>query len=501
MMYWKTASAAAIAAGLAWAGPASADVTAKGVWESWKTLGQSYGQTITATEQMSGDTLTVSDITLSMTIPQGGSVTGTVGEITFTQRRDGTVAIEMSPEYPIRATTVSATGEALDMGMTVRQTGLSMIASGDADQTAYDFVAPQVAVTLDRALLDGAPMDMTLDMGMDRVTGKYTLTQGELRRIDTDLNADALRFDMSAVNPDDATRVAIAMTLEKLASTSVSALPADMQTSDLGKMLAAGFTSKGGLRHGAMTYRMDVTEDAGQSQVAATATGGTLDFDLGDGGMMYDVASTGTTVVLKGPQIPFPQVEIAMADSAFKMQMPLIMTEEPADFALLTRLEGLRISDQIWAMFDPTAQLPRDPATLIVDLAGKARWLVDVTDPTQANSDAAPGELHALRVNDLRLSLAGVDLSGEGAFTFDNADTTTFDGFPKPTGSLALRLVGANGLMDKLVAMGLIPQDQAMGMRMMLGMFARPGGGEDTMVSEITVTEGGQVLANGQRLR
>jgi hypothetical protein len=38
-------------------------------------------------------------------------------------------------------------------------------------------------------------------------------------------------------------------------------------------------------------------------------------------------------------------------------------------------------------------------------------------------------------------------------------------------------------------------------MRMMMGLFATPGDGEDELVSKIEVTGDGQVLANGQRLK
>ena len=91
-------------------------------------------------------------------------------------------------------------------------------------------------------------------------------------------------------------------------------------------------------------------------------------------------------------------------------------------------------------------------------------------------------------------------MSGKGAFTFDNSDLTTFDGMPRPTGALDLRLIGGNALLDKLVAMGLLPEDQALGARMMMGLFGRMEG-EDTLTSKIEVTPEGAVLANGQRLR
>ncbi|MEO1365292.1 MAG: DUF2125 domain-containing protein, partial [Pseudomonadota bacterium] len=95
----------------------------------------------------------------------------------------------------------------------------------------------------------------------------------------------------------------------------------------------------------------------------------------------------------------------------------------------------------------------------------------------------------------------GAKLTGAGDFTFDNSDLVTFDGLPRPKGAVDLSLVGGNGLLDKLVAMGLVPEDQAMGARMMMGLFAVPGEAEDTLTSKIEVNDEGHVLANGQRLR
>jgi hypothetical protein len=163
------------------------------------------------------------------------------------------------------------------------------------------------------------------------------------------------------------------------------------------------------------------------------------------------------------------------------------------------------LPDQLWSMFDPGAQLPRDPATLLIDLSGKGRLFFDLLDPEQVermeDSETAPGEVESLTLHDLTLDVAGATLTGEGAFTFDQSDTESFGGAPAPEGALDLRLVGGNGLLDKLIAMGLVPQDQATGVRMMMGLFARPGPGEDELVSKIEVTEDGQVLANGQRIK
>ena len=171
----------------------------------------------------------------------------------------------------------------------------------------------------------------------------------------------------------------------------------------------------------------------------------------------------------------------------------------------MAALAGLTISEQIWGMFDPAAVLPRDPATLIIDTTGKLRWLFDIFDPEAAAlveaTGGEPAEIEALDIHQIVLTVLGASLTGDGGFTFDNSDTTTFDGMPKPTGSIALNLQGANALMDNLVKLGFVSEEQVSGARMMLGLFARPGAGSDELVSEIQITEDGQVLANGQRLR
>jgi hypothetical protein len=178
--------------------------------------------------------------------------------------------------------------------------------------------------------------------------------------------------------------------------------------------------------------------------------------------------------------------------------MPIGVSEESGDVGLGLRLVGLSISDDIWSMFDPMGALPRDPATLILDIAGRANWLVDVFDPALADEQMMepPGEVQSVTLNELRLSAVGALLTGTGAFEFDNSGPV-----PQPAGTVNLRLEGANALIDRLVQMGMLPEDQAMGARMMLGLFARPGDGPDTLVSEITVQPDGAVLANGQRIR
>ena len=235
----------------------------------------------------------------------------------------------------------------------------------------------------------------------------------------------------------------------------------------------------------------------GSFQMAAAAERGTLEGGLDASGLRYGGTTDNITMTISGSEIPLPQVTLGMAQMGGLYQMPVIPGEEPQDFALVLRINGLEIDNMSWTIFDAMGALPRDPATLVIDLSGTAIMSEDFTSPEFAESDMGemPGQLESLDINALELSLAGAELTGSGAFTFNN-DTEE----PVPAGTARLLLVGGNTLLDTLVGMGLLPEEQAMGARMMLGLFARPDG-EDTLVSDIEVTEDGQVLANGQRIR
>jgi len=220
--------------------------------------------------------------------------------------------------------------------------------------------------------------------------------------------------------------------------------------------------------------------------------------------LAYEGGNTGLAFTISSSDMPFPEVSFSMAETSGRFEMPIAPADEAGDFGLLLRMIDLDLDEALWSLFDPEGQLPRDPATLVVDLAGKARWLVDVFDPEvtgEMGEGEVPGEIESLSIEALELSVAGAEITGDGAFVFDNTGAGPFAPAPSPSGTLNLRLEGGNTLLDTLVAMGLVPEEQAMGARMMLGLFARPGTGTDTLVSTIEVGTDGSISANGQRIR
>ena len=71
-----------------------------------------------------------------------------------------------------------------------------------------------------------------------------------------------------------------------------------------------------------------------------------------------------------------------------------------------------------------------------------------------------------------------------------------------PVGEIHATYEGVNALVDKLGAMGLIPEDQIMGVRMMMAMFAKPvTEGEDKLETRLEFKEDGSIFANGQQIK
>jgi hypothetical protein len=214
----------------------------------------------------------------------------------------------------------------------------------------------------------------------------------------------------------------------------------------------------------------------------------------------YAVETKATDITVTGPQIPFPEVRLSFAGAAMGLTMPVSKSDAPQPFSFLTRLSDLTISDEIWSMFDPTAAFPRDPVTIVVDTKGTATLLADMFDEAAMASGQPPADLNTLSLTELRAKAFGAEATGTGDLTFDNSDKVTFDGVPAPSGEVVLAVTGANALIDKLVAMGFVPEEQAMGARMMMAMFFRPGDAQDSLTSTIEFKDKG-IYANGQKLR
>ncbi|WP_343116242.1 DUF2125 domain-containing protein [Ostreiculturibacter nitratireducens] len=498
MAQWKTLGGGALLAVLLGSTSVHADVSAEEVWQSWVDYYASMGQMLSAeSQEQSGDTLVVTGAKVSTEMPEGSFET-TISEVRLRDLGDGRVEITIPEEIPLNVVTKPETGETVEMTMILRQTGMSTIVSGSADDMTYDMTAPELAIAMEGATVDDETFPFDLNVVMTGNVAQYRMTGTDAREITSTFSTDSLAFDMAANDPEGGGTFTASGEMSALTGSSTATMPGNVDMQDLVAALKAGFAVDGNFTYAGGSYSFDVQDEAESMQLSATGAGGSLDFAMSEDGLSYGGTGGASEMTIAGAQVPFP-INITLAESAFRLAMPIVKSDDSKPFGLVLKLVDLSLPEELWGMFDPTGQLPHDPATLIVDVSGEAKLTAEIFDPEQAaEMTEAPGELNALDVNEVRIKAVGAELSGQGGFTFDNSDMSM--GYPKPLGALDLSLTGANALLDKLVAMGLLPEDQAMGARMMMGMFAVPAG-EDALTSKIEFREDGGLYANGQRLQ
>lgn len=497
---------ATLMAHMAWA-----DLTPAEVWGDWQQYMEGMGYTVTATQTTDGDNLTVSGISFGMQIPDNqGAMSMEIGTMRFEQLNDGTVAVILPDSMPISMDMAppAGQGDPVLMSMNLTQSGHTMIASGTPDKITSTYSADTVGVVLNQMTADGKTIGseaMQMNMLASGVSNVTTMTgQGDTRGYDQAGTIGGMTYKMFVAPPDEPAKVNMEGEMQTLSYNTTGTVPNTLtNATDMSAMIAAGFDVKGSFTYASGMTAIAVDDpQSGEMAFNTSSEGGTLGVEMGQGGLSYLVDQTNTKLSAKVATLPFP-VDLSMAKTAFNLMMPVSPSDDPQDFAFGLTMGDFVMSDMIWGIFDPTAQLPRDPATIALDLTGTAKMFIDFLNPESAAQMATqtPGELQSLKMSNLTVDVAGARLDGTGDFIFDNTDMTTFPGMPKPVGEVNLSLAGGNALLDKLVAMGLLPQDQAMGARMMMGLFAVAGETPDTMSSKIEFNAEGQVLANGQRIQ
>jgi Uncharacterized protein conserved in bacteria (DUF2125) len=324
---------------------------------------------------------------------------------------------------------------------------------------------------------------------------------GETMGLDSTLGAKSAVLSLSGKGSDGGGSGVVSVSFADLnMATKGNFLNPEMMA-DMAAALNGGFTMDSSISFGAMAIDADITDPSGPTKMVANATGGSFAVALDKTRLNYGTALSGAKFTVSGPEIPFPQLEVAFAESAFNVDMPVSKSESPQDFSYLTKVVDFTVSEDVWGLFDPAGTLARDPATFIVDLKGKGFWKEDIMNPSLRMEGAQPpGELHSLDLTQVLAKAAGAEVSATGGLTFDNTDMATFDGMPRPDGKVTVNIKGVTKLVENLIAMGILSEDDAMGFRMGLAMFAKPGPGPDELVSEIEFKEGG-LFTNGMRMR
>jgi hypothetical protein len=337
--------------------------------------------------------------------------------------------------------------------------------------------------------------NITVDATITDIAGTYATRKTDAGlQADSNITAGGMALAVVGAQPADQSEFRATAAMTGLALKSSGALLGAALAAGSDPQLMAAMENSSDMATQTTEFTLEMVEPSGTTsangtlglgQVIANTSGGVMDFSA----TQSDVALTVNT-----PSVPVPDLAIALDKFAIALTAPIAPSEAALPFAFSTELANLSLSEALWALFDPSAALPRDPINLVIDSEGTTKLKVMPTDPNSA--PMMPADLETLNLKALRLSVAGAELTGAGTSTF----TPDPSGIPSPNAKLDFTLTGANGLMDKLVASGLIAPEMLTFPRMMLAMVASPmTDGSDGYTSTIEIQDKA-VSANGQVL-
>jgi len=483
---------------------AQAAVTAEDIWRGWQASLAAFGYEVTGTPQRSAGGIVIPDLGLTQDIPEGGRVEMRMGRIELAERGDGSVSVIYPETMPVALAVAPKEGEPVTLIATLAQSGLEIIASGTPEALRYVYSANELSLTLGEMTIDGAPQEeLEGEIRLSSMAGTSAMQPEEAgRRLLHDFTSGRLSYALRFVLAEESTGFDYAGSAESMTYDSRMHLPDDMVITQMAAALDAGFESEGRIRLGAGEGRYVFTEDGETMRVTSRNARSSLEFALSAEGVSYGGEAEQVQAEIALPGVPVP-LAYEMARMAGRLTMPLAPSEAMRDFGLVLDLSEMKLSESFWALFDPAAALPRDPIDLALDLSGKGRFTVDLFDPAMMarleQSDQAPGEIARLDLNRMLLSAAGARLTGAGGLDIGPAEKGME--IPPAEGAFDLRLEGGTALLERLVAMGIVSQEQARMVEMMAGMFAHPVEGEDTLTSRVEVKKDGTLLVNGQKMR
>lgn len=491
------------------ASPALAELTVDDAWNTWKAQFTALGLNVEATETREGDALQIGPLTLAADFPMdAGSITLGFAGPRFEPLRDGTVQMSLPDEGVLNVAAAIKGEGSLSMVLDVSMENNTALLSGTPEEIKSVGSVDAAELNLVSLSMDGEAVEKASGrMSMQSYRYENNTTIGDDVTIEGSGEYDGydLSYAFEMVEEGTVASISNEGAVEGMKMSHRLVLPAEgVDLFNLHQHLRDGLeiVAKGS----SSTYKMTQTARLNGELLSHQSTEAENYFQsatINQSGVDWR-ASTGVfSASMELAELPAP-IMLSGASGDAHLQMPVLSTGTPQDAALEMGLQEFTLNDELWALADPGGQFPRDPMELRLDLGGQIELTHDLADFATL-AELEPGTSPVVPVSaDLRtflLSAVGAELTGNGAFTFDASDTTSFPGMPRPEGSLDLRLSGGNALLDRLVEIGIIPEDQAMGARMMMGMFMVPGQGEDELTSQIEINSEGHVLANGQRLK
>lgn len=506
------ARTASIAALLSLTASMSHALTADALWKSWQDAAAAAGLTVTAaTQERNGAELRLNTVTFVPTdAAMAAGVTVTLTDLVMTEASDGSVTVVPSDDLTIDVTGAEGTeeGGAVVIGheafvMTVTEAGEAMnyVVTADAVVVAGDMATPGYA--LDPAV--PAPLTkQVFSVALAGLDATVDDTPGANRTIAVAVTADQLTYEVTAEDPAMKSKSVQTSTTQEPALNADLTLPATLMLAALTTPQAWSAAFGEGMAlameatQGEAVVSMKDENEFLPMDMTYTTQPGKTGISVDKDGFVMESTAEGMAVKVITAMLPIPSLDINIGPVEVALSMPLMAAEAAQEFGLLFKLADVTVNEGAWAVIDPAATLPRDPAQLVIDASGTAKLDLFALMAAEAGGmgEVVPPQPETLNISDLTLKIAGAALAGSGAFTFDNTTGT-----PVPAGEANVSVQGANGLIDKLIALGLVTEQDAGGARMMMSMFMNPASGPDDLTSKIEAKADGSIFVNGQQIQ
>lgn len=445
---------------------AAADVTPAQLWQEW----QSGPIALSAAREERRDGALVLD-GVTAELPQGGRMM--VGRLTLAPE-GGAVRVTASDSARLVARhgaegALTAPGAVLEV-------------TGDPGALAYRLAAPSLTLGW-TDLPAGTPVsDLHLDLAEAQVAIDPS-TAGIAARI------EAARGALDLAGSDDGTRLTVAQSWTDPAITFGGPFAALMglERPDPQDRLALGLEAAGSVAEvvsDGPRGRQTVETASDSTSFAATLDAGRLD-------ARQSAENTRLTVAPEG--LPLDDLTARIAELSVAVDAPAAPTSAPEEARLDLRLGGVTFSEQAWDILDPGRHLPRDPATLVAELAARG-----TLDGLSRPGALPPVTLERLEIDGLRIDALGARAAVEGRLDWDGASGLAL---LDPEGRLSVELRRAEALVENLVATGILTETQALFAQFALTRYTHAVEGEDSRAAEIVFGPEGAITVDGAPLR
>lgn len=476
-----------------------------------------------APAQESGALQGVIDGGIEMLNAQGTNITydsrevGADDSLTFNGFRvapDGGENLELSTDW-IRFTPATD----MDAGVTVTVAPVINLSVRDDDDMALDLAVATEDFALTTNMLLGGIAAPRLDLNASRlaVTGGGEVDEAvqDVNVLGQGLNVsfafdlatqggtatamlDSLLVDVRMTEPDGTPMME--MHTEQEATKIEFAgegLPLSGNEDDIFAFLSSDGRLRLSIESGASSTVMGPASAEVPFGMQSTSEGGSMSLSVGDGMFNYNsTAGAMTYAISPNPQvIPLPPMDMTLDGLEMVVQVPVAPTEAAQQARLVLGLRDLAVSESAWALIDPEGSLPREPATLEIDLGAMMRLLAPLGEIENTDDPTEAAEAESVSIDQVHLDAAGAELDADGALEIDNSGP-----FPMPNGTINISVRGAQTLAEKLVDLGLVDEMQVGMVMGMLMAFAEQGDAPDHFTSTIEFEDGG-ISANGQEIK